>query len=196
MRTRLLPLALTLLCPVLTLAQTPTPPAESTQAQTPPTPASILSAKKLFVVNAGSDASFLGDENAIFAAFYQTLGTWGRFQLVHSPQEADLLMQLRGTAQTGHLSVSAGNGSSTAYNGLEVTLTEPHTNTLLWSTTSLLRRENGLYLTSHQRETHLLDNRDKGVSALVATLKLLVGETPNPAEQAALAFEAPKHPRF
>jgi hypothetical protein len=90
-------LALLALAPVFALAQNPAPAA--------PIPAPILSAQKVFIANGGMDAvsleSFrklgLGD-NEPYNSFYAAMKSWGRYQLVDSPADADLVLELRFTA--------------------------------------------------------------------------------------------------
>ena len=53
-----------------------------------PMPAAIADAKKAFVTNAG------GSQLA-FDEFYSQVKQWGRFQLVGSPEGADIILELR-----------------------------------------------------------------------------------------------------
>ena len=52
-----------------------------------PLPAMIVSAKKIFLSNGGGS-------NLAYDAFYSKMKEWGRYQIVGSPEEADLIVEL------------------------------------------------------------------------------------------------------
>jgi len=90
-------LALLACAPVFALAQQPAPAA--------PIPAPILTAQKVFVANGGMDAVSLQEfrrlglsDNEPYNSFYAAMKSWGRYQLVESPADADLVLALRFTA--------------------------------------------------------------------------------------------------
>jgi hypothetical protein len=68
-----------------------------------PIPAPILVAKKVFVANAGGEepwkdnAQFNGDVDRSYSQFYGALKTWGRYELVGAPADADLLFEIQFT---------------------------------------------------------------------------------------------------
>lgn len=72
------------------------------QAQQPraPLPTQLKESRKVFVSNCGMDARSLswfadaGDPNLPYNAFYTALKNSGRFDLVASPAEADLVLEL------------------------------------------------------------------------------------------------------
>jgi len=71
-------------------------------AATPPVPAQITAAKKVFVSNAGADPAeqlFSGGDNRPYDDFYAALQTWGRYQLTSAPAGSDLIFKLRFTNQ-------------------------------------------------------------------------------------------------
>jgi hypothetical protein len=77
-------------------------------SQTPPAPvpAQILTAKKVFVANGGVDQPgtyFSGGPDRAYKDFYAALKTWGRYELVGAPSDADLLFEigLSGRVETG-----------------------------------------------------------------------------------------------
>jgi hypothetical protein len=119
--------SLAILLSPLSVAQTKPAPA--------PVPAQILSAKKIFIANAGGDE--MGEEDPIFSGgparaynqFYAAVKSWGRFEIVGSPAEADLLLEIRQEVQTVSLGGKLG-ASDTPLFGL--TIRDPKTNTLLW----------------------------------------------------------------
>ena len=81
--------------PQRALAQASAPPA--------PVPEQITAAKTVFIANGGADASLLsglkiaGGRDAAYNQFYARMKTWGRYQLVPSPQQADLVFEIRCT---------------------------------------------------------------------------------------------------
>lgn len=73
-----------------------------------PVPAQILSAKKVFISNAGVDglalAAFerLGEPNKPYNQLYAAMKSWGHYELVSSPADADLVFEIRfGAPLTG-----------------------------------------------------------------------------------------------
>ncbi|MFZ0732658.1 MAG: hypothetical protein WAM79_10065 [Candidatus Sulfotelmatobacter sp.] len=71
----------------------------------PPThvPAQILSAKSVFISYAGVDDPYVvsqvpkftgGDPNGVYDQFYDAVKTWGRYQLVSAPADADLVLEI------------------------------------------------------------------------------------------------------
>jgi hypothetical protein len=77
-------------------ASRPTPPA--------PVPAQILSAKKVFISYMGTDGmakrAFQREhqENKPYDEFYAAVNAWGRYELVNTPGDADLVYELGFTA--------------------------------------------------------------------------------------------------
>jgi len=72
------------------------------QAPTPaPIPAQILAAKKVFIANGGGDesgyeaATYSGGPDRAYNEFYAVMKAWGRYELVASPGEADLVFEIR-----------------------------------------------------------------------------------------------------
>src|SRR5271156_6762936 len=60
----------------------------------------LLSAKKVFISNAGADSGlfphpFTGDPDRAYNEFYADVVSWGRYQVVASPGEADLVFELQ-----------------------------------------------------------------------------------------------------
>lgn len=89
-------------------------PVSSLSAQQPqekpaaPVPAQIVSAKTVFISNAGVDglslAAFerLGEPNKPYNQFYAAMKNWGKYELVSAPADADLVFEIRfGAPLTG-----------------------------------------------------------------------------------------------
>jgi hypothetical protein len=110
-------------------------PAQTKPAPAAPVPAQILAAKKIFIANAGGDEMaeddpiFSGGPDRAYNQFYAAMKSWGRFEIVGSPAEADLLLEIRQEVQTVSLGGKVG-ASDTPLFGL--TIRDAKTNTLLW----------------------------------------------------------------
>jgi hypothetical protein len=75
--------------------------AQDHRAVTPaPVPTQIVTAKKVFISNLGSDAlatpdfKRLGQLDLPYQRFYSEMKGWGRYELVTSPAEADLVFEV------------------------------------------------------------------------------------------------------
>jgi hypothetical protein len=121
---------------VLLAALTGGAAAQSPQAMAPaaPVPAQIASAKKVFVSNMGTDAmstaAFKREqaENKPYNEFYAGLKTWGRYQLVDTPMDADLVFEI------GFSAPIVGAGEPTAYGPqLNLSIVDAKTHFRLWT---------------------------------------------------------------
>jgi len=71
----------------------------------PPVPAQILAARKVFIVNAGFDGNAFailqraGDAEEPYNQFYAAVKSSGRFEIVGAPIDADLVLEIRFSAQ-------------------------------------------------------------------------------------------------
>src|ERR1700722_10771796 len=80
-----------------------------------PVPDLLLSAKKVFVSNAGADSGlfphpFNGDPDRAYNEFYANVESWGRYRLVATPAEADLVFELQLTAPNGPCNADKSTG--------------------------------------------------------------------------------------
>jgi hypothetical protein len=112
-----------------------------------PLPAVVITAQKVFLTNGGG--SDLG-----YDAFYAAMKNWGKYQIVGSPEEADLIVELAYRVEHGGTRVWS---STNTYNGttqvhsaqivdpqLVLTIYDAKSKNSLWSTTDhrrLARRE-------------------------------------------------------
>jgi hypothetical protein len=93
-------LAISLTCAGLSGAQ------KSTPVPSAPVPAQILSAKKVFIANGGGDESrfespqYTGGPDRLCNEFYAAMKSWGRYELVSSPAQADLIFEISLTHHT------------------------------------------------------------------------------------------------
>src|SRR5258708_38034840 len=66
-----------------------------------PIPSQISAAKRVFVANAGGEQppsdgqQFSGDSDRAYNQFYAAMKTWGKYELVGAPADADLWFEIR-----------------------------------------------------------------------------------------------------
>jgi hypothetical protein len=103
------------LCLAVLLLPVPVLRAEQSKTVPPaPVPPQILAAKKIFIANAGGEqpseeSQYSGDADRSYNQFYAAMKTWGRYELVSSPAEADLWFEIRFTAPPASRPVSQGH---------------------------------------------------------------------------------------
>ena len=131
-----------------------------------PLPPQILTAKKAFISNAGLDAISLaafrraGDPNAPYNKFYLAMRTWGRWELVNTPADADLVLQLHFSAPVSDCV------KLTSYQPqLELAILDTKTHFRLWTLTEPVE---GAY-----RKATFEKNVSKGIESLIDDLKQL-----------------------
>jgi hypothetical protein len=165
-------------CLTLAMLQLPFSMAQSKPMAAPaaPIPSQILAAKRVFIANAGGDEMaptdpvFSGGPDRAYNQFYAAIKNWGRFNIVSSPADADLLLEIRQEVQTGLWGIK--NGFATPLFHLEIR--DPKTNALLWGLH--VHSEFGVGQGSSDR------NFDQAVNRLVTNLQALV-TPPEPAVQ-------------
>lgn len=112
-----------------------------------PLPASVISAKKIFLTNGGGSP-------LAFDEFYSQIKAWGRFEIVGSPSAADVVIELRYFVEDDGTRVSSFTNTYTGQTQivsrrvvdpqLSVNIYDAKTKDLLWSVTDhrrLARRE-------------------------------------------------------
>jgi hypothetical protein len=129
-RTLLFALAVTLLPVRAAWAQIP-------YAVSPaPTPPQIAAAKKVFISNAGADGTSYaalkrgGDPQQPYDSLYAAMKSWGHYELVDAPSDADLVFAIRFTAPL----TDCGKLASYAPQ-LELKILETKSHFLLWTVT-------------------------------------------------------------
>jgi hypothetical protein len=140
-----------------------------------PLPAQITSGKKVFISNAGGDTNGLysGEPRRLYDQFYAALKNWGRYELVGSPAEADLVFEIGFTNPFVGEDVSGGHGasvSSRSFNDpqFRLVMLDPGTRVILWA------------FTEHIEHALLQGNRDKNFDQ---SLNFLVNDLRNVAGQ-------------
>src|SRR6202021_1230806 len=117
-------------------AQAPPAPAASLA----PVPQALLNAKTVFISNAGADSGlfphpFSGDPDRPYNEFYSGIQSWGRYQLVADPSEADLVFELKLTAPYGPSNPSKQNGAADPLPMFRLVILDRKTHYVLWALT-------------------------------------------------------------
>jgi hypothetical protein len=143
-----------------------------------PVPSQIMAAKKVFISNAGINAPALfyfkqaGDPQQHYDLFYAAMKNWGQYELVSAPADADLVLEIRFTAEFSHCDESAG------CNLLTLDILDAKTHFTLWTLSELVA--------SAVLKGNWNKNMNAGTASLVDDLKQL-------ASGAALTIRAPKN---
>ena len=138
-----------------------------------PVPPPILAARRVFIANAGGDEMasnepvFSGTPNRAYDEFYRAVKNWGHFEIVASPAEADLLLEVRESV-SGGWNGRVGSGFNPQF---RLKIRDAKTNALLWGLS--INSEFGLGQAESDR------NFDQAINRLTAELRILV--TPPPA---------------
>jgi hypothetical protein len=131
-----------------------------------PIPSQIAAAQKVFISNHGGDSFktvidqtvFSGGPDRPYNQFYAAIRSWGKYEVVSAPSDADLIFQIG-----WHLT---GSEMRLDLAQLQLVIIDPKTKTELWT------------LNEFVRGAHLLSNRDKNfdqaMNMLVTRLKKLV----------------------
>jgi hypothetical protein len=137
-----------------------------------PVPAQILTAKTVFVANAGgeenpSESQFSGGPDRAYNQFYAAIKSWGRYELVSAPADADLLLELRFTQpQVGDYQENMLHPAPDRDPQLRLVIRDSKTQALLWG------------FTEHAQWAVLQGNRDKNfdqaMDKIVGDVKSLI----------------------
>jgi hypothetical protein len=119
----------------LLLASTPLIRAQQTTPAAP-VPSQIQQAQTIFLTNSGSDPNFPIDATKAYNDIYAALQTWGRYKLVNTPDQADLVFQLKGIAPITDVSGNRGGVYSITSPAFQLTILDPKSNIALWTITS------------------------------------------------------------
>jgi hypothetical protein len=155
-----------------------------------PVPGQILSAKRVFVSNAGSESygsetyfrltRYDGGPDRFYNQLYSALKNWGRYELTDSPATADIVYEARFSSPI----VDKQTKYDFTYDPqLTLTILDPKTRVALWSLTEHIQP-------GSSRES---DNRnfDSAVDRIVEKTKMLVESPTTRAQQPTLAEAAP-----
>jgi len=135
-----------------------------------PVPAQIAAARKVFISNAGGESFetvidqtvFNGGPDRPYNQFYAAIKDWGRCELVSSPADADLILEISWTLSDTGLRLPV-------LGQLRLVVIDPKTHVTLWN------------FTEYVHGAILLGNRDKNfdqaMTTIVNRLKILMVPT-------------------
>ena len=149
-----------ILCMTLALAFVTLPIATASKASDPPSapvPAQVLTGKKAFISYRESDAD-PGARDLTYNAFYSLMKSWGKYELVPAPADADLVFEIRFI-------------SGISDSQLCLSIVDPKTHFVLWPFIQ--------HVPSSSRETARRKKFDEAMADLVDDVKRVT--TPNSA---------------
>jgi hypothetical protein len=139
---------ITLLIVITSGAETPPEPTAA------PVPTQILTAKRVFISHGeNGEENWLGVRNITYNEFYALIKSWGKWELVPSPADADVVYEIRYVPDY------------TESPPLILTIFDPKTHTVLWSFTERVQ-------TSGRASTGR-KNFDKAMATLLEDFKSL-----------------------
>lgn len=138
-----------------------------------PVPPAILTAKTIFVSNAGADSGlfpepFSGDPSRGYRELYADLKAAGQFELVDDPASANLVLELGLTAPYGPTNGSKQNGASDPLPMFRLVIYDRKTHYVLWTLTESV--ELAFLQKTHDR------NFDSALEILVEDFEALSGK--------------------
>jgi hypothetical protein len=141
-----------------------------------PAPLQLLNAKKVFISNAGADSGlfphpFSGDPDRAYNEFYANVESWGRYQLVATPADADLVFELQLMAPSGPSNADKSKGASDPLPMLRLVIYDRPTHYVLWALTESIAP-------ADRQKTHD-HNFDEAVANLVLDAGRLTKSLPN-----------------
>jgi hypothetical protein len=140
-----------------------------------PVPLSIATAQKVFVSNAGADAGlfphpFSGATDRAYNQFYAGVRNWGRYELVSTPEDADLVFELQLFAPNGPANADKKKGASDPLPMFRLTIIDRKTHFILWTLTRSIPEAN--LQKTHDR------NFDEALASFVVDIKKLTTKAP------------------
>jgi hypothetical protein len=142
-----------------------------------PLPSQILTARNVFLSNAGGllDLNTVsGDPRRDYNQFYAAVKDWGRFNLVASPAEADLVLQISITSIPRQI-----GGEIVPFPAFKLTLIDPKTSIVLWALDEFLVDRPGISLILKKNRDKIFDT---AIGKLVDDLKSLTAPSPGIAQ--------------
>ena len=159
--------AFKMLCCSALILITALPTISQDQNKEAPIPTQILTARKVFISNAGVDAEVvatfkrMGQAQLPYDRFYTEMKGWGRYELVSSPVDADLVFEIHFSAP-----ISGCSNDVTQYAPqYGLTIIDVKTHFVLWSLTAPVY---GAF-----RKATFEKNLTEGMSSLMTDLKQL-----------------------
>jgi hypothetical protein len=146
-------------------AQTPPPPTSLA-----PVPPALLNAKTVFISNAGADSGlfphpFSGDPDRPYNQFYAAIQSWGRYEIVGDPSQADVVFELQLIAPPGPSAPNKQYGASDPLPMFRLVIFDRKTHYVLWALTESI-------MLAVLQKTHD-SNFDAALTAITLDLKRL-----------------------
>lgn len=142
--------------------------AQAVEVPTAPIPSQILSAKKVFISNAGGllDLNTVsGDRRREYNQFYAAVQASGRYELVASPADADLVLQI----SIIYIPRQFGD-QDVPFPTFRLALVDPKTNIALWVLDEFIVDKPGLSMIREKNRDKAFDN---AINRVVDDLKAL-----------------------
>jgi hypothetical protein len=150
-----------------------------TETSAAPVPPLIASAKKVFISNAGGGcglfgkAGFSGGPNRSYDQFSAALKSWGRYELVVAPADADLAFEISFPCPSAGMNVVRGDSLGPLYDPqLRLVILDVKTHITLWGITE--------HMDVASSQSNLDKNFDRAMQQLMKDLKSLAAGTPPP----------------
>ena len=150
-----------------------------------PVPAQIAAAHSVFLSNSGADANFPVDETKAFNDVYAALQSWGHYQFVTSPAQADLIFDLHDIAPLTDVTGGRGGVYSISSPAFQLVIVDAKTNITLWTVTSPVDIAG--------RSKARAQWYSLAVTNLVSRVKVLAGQPLSAAESADLTTVPKSH---
>ena len=98
-----------------------------------PLPSQVVNGRKIFIANAGAENALLynGGPQRFYNQFYAAMKSWGHYELVGSPAEADLVFEI--SSRTSFLGVGSTSGRNITDPQLRLAIIDPATRITLWT---------------------------------------------------------------
>ena len=152
---------------------------------TGPVPAAIAAAHNIMLTTINVSPNFPLDPGQVYNDVFADLQAWGHYKLVSTPQEADLIFELREVAPRSEIYGGHGYVYSAHSPAFLLTIVDPKSQLALWTITSpvYLAGKNQVY-------AHWVSLAE---SNLVSRIKVVAGQPLNSAEQADLTTVPKNH---
>jgi hypothetical protein len=125
----------------------------------------ILNGKAVFISN-GESTAVTGVPNLVYNEFYAAMKTWGRYELVTTPADVDVIFEIRFVLKSGPVIVTSGSGGSPTTPQLRLAIFDPKTHVVLWTFSKDVEDAN--------REATKRKNFDHAMASLVDDVKKLI----------------------
>jgi hypothetical protein len=142
--------------------------AQTAAAPPAPLPSQIATAKKVFISNAG-----VGTDKT-YNEFYSAIKSWGRYELVSAPADADLVIEISFSTEISGVSGSKEFGCDSSNSSqFKLVLVDPKTRIALWTVAEAVQPS-----ARHKTGDQLFED---GLNKIVGDLKALTAQPAAPA---------------